>query len=574
MFFFTLLIQFSVSQNSLTTTNISTVDIELEDEYIQGGEKYRKGPYLIYPDKNTEMSVLWQTHETVDCRIQWGQTLDVLIGDSSVSEYGDDHQYKVIIKNLLPAVHYVYRVVADGDTAGGNFYTGKENADNHITFYAYGDTRTYPEDHDAVAAQILKNVEATPGGQTFIISNGDLVGRTPEENDEWEPNEEKWDTQFFDPQYKNIVHMIATLPYMASMGNYESAEEGELFRKYFPYTIYETERFYYSFDNGPVHFTIVDQYTDYSVGSEQYNWIKNDLESSTKKWKIFLLHAPGWSGGGSHGNDHDVQEILQPLAVENGVQFFFAGHNHYYARAVVNGVVHITTGGGGAPLYDPASPPFPKIVKLDKSHHFCKIEINDDELVFSAIRKDGSLIEQFAFSDIEIEPRYNITVDTIGFGTVKIMPAQADYEKNEMVILNAIPDSLSEFIGWSGDEVGNESYLYILMDTSKNITATFIGIDGINQHQKTSAKLNVFPNPASTNLTITYHLNKFSNVNISVIDINGKEIAVLLSQDESAGTKKIHWDGRNSRGNKLNGMYFVRLKLDNEEAESFKILMK
>jgi len=41
--------------------------------------------------------------------------------------------------------------------------------------------------------------------------------------------------------------------------------------------------FYWSFDYGPAHFTIVNQYSTYSVGSAQYNWLKNDLETSTKK---------------------------------------------------------------------------------------------------------------------------------------------------------------------------------------------------------------------------------------------------------------------------------------------------
>jgi hypothetical protein len=61
------------------------------------------------------------------------------------------------------------------------------------------------------------------------------------------------------------------------------------------------------------------------------------------------------------------------------------------------GVQHITTGGGGAPLYTP-NPNADSIVVVDKSLHFCKLDINQDTLSFSAIRADGSLIEQFKYT--------------------------------------------------------------------------------------------------------------------------------------------------------------------------------
>ena len=105
------------------------------------------------------------------------------------------------------------------------------------------------------------------------------------------------------------------------------------------------------------------------------------------------MHKPGWTAGG-HSNDTLVQKLLQPLFVKYNVKLVLTGHNHYYARAVVDGINEITTGGGGAPLY------FPKmkenIVIIDRSNHFCTIDVNADSLVVSAIRSDGSLIEKFA----------------------------------------------------------------------------------------------------------------------------------------------------------------------------------
>ena len=78
------------------------------------------------------------------------------------------------------------------------------------------------------------------------------------------------------------------------------------------------------------------------------------------------------------------------------MQFVIGGHNHYYARAVVDGVEHITAGGGGAPLYNP-DPNYPNIVICDTSHNFCKLQIDHDTLHYSAIRDDGSVIESFDY---------------------------------------------------------------------------------------------------------------------------------------------------------------------------------
>ncbi len=105
-----------------------------------------------------------------------------------------------------------------------------------------------------------------------------------------------------------------------------------------------------------------------------------------------MMHKPGWSAGG-HSNSSAVQNFLQPLFKKYGVSFVLTGHNHYYSRALVDGIQHITTGGGGAPLYDP-NKNYPKIEKVDKSNHYCKFEINKNELHYSAIRSNGAIIEE------------------------------------------------------------------------------------------------------------------------------------------------------------------------------------
>jgi len=187
--------------------------------------------------------------------------------------------------------------------------------------------------------------------------------------------------------------MLAELPYQACMGNHE--EPGVLFAEFFPYPFVDGR--YWSFDYGPAHFSIVDQYVSYSPGSPQIAWLDADLAASDKPWKFVVLHEPGWSAGGGHDNDALTQATIWPLCLTHDVAMVFAGHNHYYARAEVEGIQNVTTGGGGAPFHTP-DPESPHLVTATPAFHFCKVEIDGAELTFTAETPEGVVIDAFTLS--------------------------------------------------------------------------------------------------------------------------------------------------------------------------------
>jgi len=39
----------------------------------------RKGPYLIYPNSNTKMTVLWQLRNDAECKIDWGVVMYLIL---------------------------------------------------------------------------------------------------------------------------------------------------------------------------------------------------------------------------------------------------------------------------------------------------------------------------------------------------------------------------------------------------------------------------------------------------------------------------------------------------------------
>jgi len=366
-----------IHQRSLSSSDVS-LDLELKG-LTAFPELMRKAPYVIYAGNNTQMQIKWQLILSDTCLFEWGEDTSYSHASLETLEYGSDHQFSRTVAGLTPGEMYYYRVTAGAYEYTGSFRAAPPDDAMQVKFFAYGDTRSYPADHDAVAARIVSKYTADPDLQTMILSVGDLVNDGDIESD--------WDNQFFSPAYGNIQQMLGNLAYQACIGNHEGS--GNLFRKYFPYPF--TSDRYWSFDYGPAHFVVVDQYVSYVPGSAELAWIESDLATTTKPWKFIYLHEPGWTGG-SHSNNTNVQNYIQPLCEQYGVYMVFGGHNHNYVRALVNGVHHVTTGGGGAPLYAP-NLTWPNVVTGAKEHHFCMLEIDGGTLHFSAITEDDSLID-------------------------------------------------------------------------------------------------------------------------------------------------------------------------------------
>ena len=354
----------------------------------------RKNPYLIYPGNNSSMTVLWQTDRTpLSSLIQWSyggnNYEETVLESNSVS-----HQFSYTIESLPAETIVNYKVIVDGSFIEGSFLTAPQESSTSVTFYAYGDTRTQPAIHDSVVAQIMNQVNVNPDElQTMCFHSGDWVGNGSLES--------YWDNEYFN-DYANTVDFLSHIPVTGACGNhdyYSSTHNGELFRQYLPYPFYETSNdFYYSFDYGPLHVCVLDQYiAEYTVGSTQYNWLEQDLSSTGKPWKVVVLHEPAWSASGGHDNNVTVQDNLCPLFVAQGVQIVIQGHNHYYARCTVDGIEYITLGGGGGPLHEP-NLSYINVVNAVEAYCFGKFDVSGTTTDVSIIDNAGSVIDSFTIN--------------------------------------------------------------------------------------------------------------------------------------------------------------------------------
>jgi hypothetical protein len=345
-----------------------------------------KEPYLLYPGDATRMTLLWQLSATDSTVVAWGPDTSCAQGRAVTRESGDAHQHAWTFTGLAPATRTYWRVTCAGERHAGSFLSAPAPDATRLGFVAYGDARSRPADHDTVAARIRSAIAADPALGTFALFVGDLVDRGT--------LEPVWADDFFSPGLRDIRALMATVPLQACMGNHETDGGGpvSLFPKYFPHPFVGGR--YYSFDYGPAHVAVLDQYVPYDAASEQYRWLERDLAGTERPWRFVLLHEPGWSAGGGHGDNRIVQDDLQPLFVKHDVTIVFGGHNHYYARATVDGVRHLTLGGGGAPLYTPETGR-PHVEVTKSCHHYGVVTIDGGTLRFRAVDIAGAVVDSF-----------------------------------------------------------------------------------------------------------------------------------------------------------------------------------
>lgn len=84
-----------------------------------------------------------------------------------------------------------------------------------------------------------------------------------------------------------------------------------------------------------------------------------------------------------------------------------------------------------------------------------------------------------------------------------------------------------------------------------------------NDQLNNEIRLDIYPNPYQGKVTISYNLEKTSNVNISVYDITGKLVQVVTNDYEDAGVK-THYFSASAIGMPT-GVYIIKLKIDNNE---------
>ncbi len=308
---------------------------------------------------------------------------------------------------------------------------------------------------------------------------------------------------------------------------------------------------YYSWEWGDALFVVIDPYWfterlkkeydergwDYTLGSEQYEWLKTTLRESDANFKFIFAHqlvgggetiidgvnegvGRGGTafahlyemGGYSESGTYDWETFrpgwelpIHDLMVETGVNIYFHGHDHLFAMEEKDGVIYQEVPQPGNANY--------------KRANFCE-DYGYQPLGDSVLPNSGHM---------------RITVEGD--------EAVVDYVRS----FTDSPDN--ESYGWVN---GETAFSYTLAPKGGPVAIN----NGVTKSRSTPT-LNLTLNNSMP--TISYSLSEPGSVALTVMDLRGRLISKEVDSFQTAGNYSINLKGANSLAS---GMYVVMLNVN------------
>jgi hypothetical protein len=115
------------------------------------------------------------------------------------------------------------------------------------------------------------------------------------------------------------------------------------------------------------------------------------------------------------------------------------------------------------------------------------------------------------------------------------------------------------------DNYGSESNY----SNEESVFVDFSGIEDQSYIIKECVLYQNHPNPFNCHTLINYHLPKTSEVNLSVYNLLGQKVTVLVSEEQPAGSYEVEWDATGIES----GVYFYKLLTDKGFVQTKKLVL-
>ena len=252
-----------------------------------------------------------------------------------------------------------------------------EKIQGKFTFVVIGDNRSGDETYKKLVSMIM---ERKPD---FVVNTGDMINK-PGSKQEW--------TNFWE------MSRPITVPYFLTVGNHDVHAGMPKSEKIYKEQVdLPGNELYYSFTAGNSLFIVLDSNIagqEKKITDEQFQWLEAILSGARQKHKFIFLHHPLYTDldKGHHSHDSldkypESRDRLKALLMRSKVDAVFAGHEHYYQRKVIDGVMQIITGGGGAPLYDSEED--------GGFYHYTRVTVDGDKVSGEVVDIDGKVRDRF-----------------------------------------------------------------------------------------------------------------------------------------------------------------------------------
>ena len=317
-----------------------------------------------------------------------------------VTDQGKKYQHIVKISSLKANTTYEYRI-NDGED-----YTEWEtfNTDNGIRTKALIFPDSQSVDYGMWARTVKMAWSKNPDAQ-FFINMGDLVDN----------GEQYWQWSRW---LEAVDGMIDKIPLAPISGNHEDytlnwkMTEPHTYLNLFTLPTNGIEglnEYFYSYDYGDVHFTVIDTQKDElaefkpDLFARELAWAEKDLASTSKPWKVVLMHKHIFNFR-VDGTFNEIGDTFMPLFDKYKVDVVFTGHIHSYRRTVPlyegaateKGTIYISTGAAGERLrlngparisLEAATNPQPSLP------NYLVLETNAGEMKIQAFTQKGEEID-------------------------------------------------------------------------------------------------------------------------------------------------------------------------------------
>lgn len=129
---------------------------------------------------------------------------------------------------------------------------------------------------------------------------------------------------------------------------------------------------------------------------KQAEWLREDLISSNKKWKIVMFHKPAYHTEDGRGNLIEyTQTYFAPILEELKVDLVLEGHDHVYARTYPmskgkplpsgeQGTVYLDGGASGWKFYDGSKYEYLDFMFDEDVPVYSAIQVSHDQIIIQA----------------------------------------------------------------------------------------------------------------------------------------------------------------------------------------------
>lgn len=320
------------------------------------------GPYLQNPSESA-MTIMWITSRNATGAVEYGPPngeLKTVFNSHDGLIDTNERIHKVVLTGLSPGTVYRYRVVSReilkfaaykvdfGETINGGFHEFRtpDRRESGFSFLVFNDIHDIP----ATLPDLLKVAGERP--YDFVVLNGDTVDAI---------NHEGQITAILNEAVSSFASRV---PLIWARGNHET--RGELARDLPRYLASPNGRFFYSFDQGPVHFVVLDTGEDKTDSSPEYSglvdfypyrreeaeWLKAEVKSEAfrrARYRVVFAHMPfpaasrpasgtrsqPAAGGSAQGSPPspftgmaDAYENFGATLEQAGIDLMISGHVH------------------------------------------------------------------------------------------------------------------------------------------------------------------------------------------------------------------------------------------------------